>query len=216
MVLYFKKNAIFDVSMKKFLAYFRFEIKKVLFVSALLWTLIFVEFWVTVDLWTAFLFSTGFILLILPLFLFLSARDKYKLKNRVKSKALKPLLEEGFRIIEQQNMSLLTGEYSGFHFDIYFSPLADNISTFGLRGYGGYVFIVYFEPIPYRKELQLYDKYYDHPFKTYTLHWSEKYVRMESQNGLFPSHKKIKKRMDMLVAVLSKEGIVPRSKGLQA
>lgn len=168
------------------------------------------------DILTAFILSMGFTILPLPFILLVPVLNEYALKNGVKSKAFEPLLTEGFRLIEHRKMPLLTGEYSGYHFDIYFSPLADNISTFGLRGYGGYVFIVYFEPIPYRKELQLYDKYYDHPFKTYTLHWSEKYVRMESQNGLFPSHKKIKKRMDMLVAILSKEGIVPRTKGLQA
>jgi len=203
--------------MKKFSAYFRFEIKKVLFVSALLWTLIFVEFWVTVDLWTAFLFSTGFILLILPLFLFLSARDKYKLKNRVKSKALKPLLEEGFRIIEQQNMSLLTGEYSGFHFDIYFSPQLTPLGA-KQKGGSGYVFIVYYEPISIQRELQLCDKYY-RPFISayYFVEWNKESARVEMREGLFPpSHKKIKKQMDIIIAILSKERILPRTKGLQA
>ena len=204
--------------MKKFSAYFRFQIRTMIIFDSIFLVFIFLVLWLMfeADILTAFILSTGFTILTLPFMLLDPVLNEYSLKKGVKSKGFEPLLKEGFRLIEHRKMPLLTGEYSGFHFDIYFSPLADNISTFGLRGYGGYVFIVYFEPIPYRKELQLYDKYYDHPFKTYTLHWSEKYVRMESQNGLFPSHKKIKKRMDMLVAILLKEGIVPRSKGLQA
>lgn len=206
--------------MKKFSsAFFKWEVKIIIIICLSFSFAGFIGMlFMDINVWIAFGISVCFCLIVSP-FLFLPALlDEHFLKNGVKSKGFQPLISNGFRLITHRKIAALAGEYRGYHFDIYYSRHIHVKNIIAVKHYGGYVFIVYHQPITYRRELQLDEKYYRALFsnRAYDFYWSKNYVRMETSMGaLAPNYRKIKRRMDAIVNILVNENILPNQKGLE-